>query len=45
MPIQASVIIIGGGLSGLVVAYRLTQQGIGYKLFEANSRFGGRISW
>jgi len=43
MPIQASVIIIGGGLSGLVVAYRLTQRGIGYKLFEANSRFGGRI--
>lgn len=35
--------IIGGGLSGLLVAHRLTQCGIGFKLFEANSRLGGRI--
>lgn len=43
MQIQPSVTIVGGGLSGLVVAYRLTQLGIGFTLFEANSRFGGRI--
>jgi monoamine oxidase len=40
---QPSVTIVGGGLSGLVVAYRLIQLGIGFTLFEANSRFGGRI--
>jgi monoamine oxidase len=37
------VTIIGGGLSGLLVAYRLTQHGIGFKLLEANTRLGGRI--
>jgi len=37
------VIIIGGGLSGLLVGYRLAQKGIEFKVVEANQRLGGRI--
>lgn len=37
-------IIIGGGLSGLVTAYRLQQKGIPYKILEARTRIGGRIN-
>jgi len=40
---STTVTIIGGGLSGLLVAYRLAQKDIDFKLLEANSRFGGRI--
>ncbi|NBQ49962.1 MAG: amine oxidase [Marivivens sp.] len=40
---SARIAIVGGGLSGLVAAYRLHQAGIGFSLFEARSRFGGRI--
>lgn len=40
---KTTVCIIGGGLSGLVVAHRLAQHGIDFTLFEANSRLGGRI--
>lgn len=35
--------IIGGGLSGLVLARYLQQQGKDFALFEARDRFGGRI--
>lgn len=37
------ILIIGAGLSGLVTAYRLKQQGIPFKILEARSRIGGRI--
>lgn len=37
------VLIIGGGLSGLLVAYRLQQANISYCLIEARERLGGRI--
>jgi len=37
------VTIIGGGLSGLLVGYRLAQKGIEFKVVEANQRLGGRI--
>ncbi|MCX2743344.1 FAD-dependent oxidoreductase [Mangrovivirga sp. M17] len=38
------IIIVGGGLTGLVAAYTLQQNGINnFLLLEAQSRFGGRI--
>lgn len=40
---DSTVTIVGGGLSGLLVAYRLSQHDIAFKLLEANTRFGGRI--
>ena len=36
-------LIVGGGLSGLVLAERLEVQGRDYMLLEARPRFGGRI--
>jgi len=36
-------IIIGGGLSGLTLAYLLSKQGLTYTLLEASPRLGGRI--
>ena len=38
------VIIIGAGLSGLMLAYLLKQKGIQSLVLEANSRIGGRIN-
>jgi monoamine oxidase len=35
--------IVGAGISGLVAAFHLTQQGIPVRLFEARERMGGRI--
>ena len=40
---KTSTLIIGGGLSGLSLAYRLQNAGHDYKLVEARKRFGGRI--
>lgn len=40
---DTTVTIVGGGLSGLLVAYRLAQHDIAFRLLEANTRFGGRI--
>lgn len=40
---NTSVLIVGGGLSGLVTAWELTKRGIQFKLIEARDRFGGRI--
>lgn len=37
------VIIIGAGLSGLITAYRLKNEGIPFKVLEARDRIGGRI--
>jgi monoamine oxidase len=37
------VVIIGAGLSGLLTAYRLKQEGIPFKFLEARDRIGGRI--
>ncbi len=36
-------IIVGGGLSGLSLAYQLSQIGINATILEASSRLGGRI--
>ena len=38
-----TVLIIGGGLSGLALADALEMQGRDYFLLEARTRFGGRI--
>jgi monoamine oxidase len=40
---NAKIIIIGAGLSGLMIAYLLRKKGIEVLLLEANSRIGGRI--
>lgn len=40
---KPNVTIVGAGLSGLILAYRLYQQGIGVSVLEAASRIGGRI--
>ncbi|MCH2108135.1 MAG: protoporphyrinogen oxidase [Polyangiaceae bacterium] len=37
------VVIIGGGISGLSVAYRLQEHSIPFQLYEAGSSFGGNI--
>ncbi len=41
--IKTSVAIVGGGLAGLCAARRLHALGIGFQLFEARERLGGRI--
>ncbi len=40
---DSSVIIVGGGLSGLCAGFRLHQLDIPFRLFEARARLGGRI--
>jgi oxygen-dependent protoporphyrinogen oxidase len=40
---MARVGIIGGGISGLTAAYRLRQNGVPVRLFEASGRVGGVI--
>ncbi|MGH1336883.1 MAG: flavin monoamine oxidase family protein [Aureispira sp.] len=37
------VIIVGAGLSGLLMGYRLQQAGIPFKILESRARIGGRI--
>ena len=37
------IVIIGGGLSGLTLAYLLTKRNIDFIILEASSRLGGRI--
>jgi len=43
-PDGAPVAIIGAGVAGLVVAYRLHRAGIPYQIYEASGRPGGRMS-
>jgi len=40
---QAEVGIIGGGISGLITAYLLHQEGIKARVYEANSEAGGAM--
>ncbi len=37
------ILVVGGGLAGLVVARRLHQAGVPFRLLEARQRLGGRI--
>lgn len=41
--IQTEVLIIGGGLTGLTIAYLLQKENIAVKVVEARDRLGGRI--
>lgn len=38
-----SVAIVGGGIAGLTIAYRLSQRGHAVTVYEASNRFGGRM--
>ena len=40
---RPTVAIVGGGISGLICARRLSQQGVHVTLFEAEPRLGGEI--
>ena len=40
---RADVIVVGGGLSGLALAHRLTGSGVAVRVLEARERLGGRI--
>ena len=40
---DAPIIIVGGGIAGLVAAYRLSNAGIACELYEAGDRLGGRM--
>jgi hypothetical protein len=41
--LKDQVLIIGGGISGLYLAYKLKQNKTEFRLFEGSNRFGGRI--
>lgn len=40
---QAKIIVIGAGLAGLTMAYRLQQKGYNVEVYEARGRVGGRV--
>ena len=41
--LQTDVLIVGGGLAGLSLAWQCHQRGIDYRLIEARDRLGGRV--
>lgn len=43
MELNKKIVIIGGGLSGLTLAYLLSKKGISTTVLEASTRLGGRI--
>src|SRR5262245_7119416 len=43
-PARAKVLVLGGGVSGLVIAYELGKLGYDYHILEARDRVGG-LAW
>ncbi len=41
--VSTDVLIVGGGLAGLALAWQCQQRGIEYQLVEARDRLGGRV--
>lgn len=40
---QKPIAILGAGAAGLAAAYELTKLGLSFEIFEATSRYGGRV--
>lgn len=40
---EKKILIIGGGISGIYLGYRLKKEGFSIKILEANDRIGGRV--
>ena len=40
---KTEILIIGAGLTGLLLGYKLKKEGISFKIIEARNRTGGRI--
>ena len=45
LQIDADIVIIGGGFSGLYALYKARQLGLTVKLIEAGSDYGGTWHW
>ena len=43
LPLETDVVIVGAGIAGLYVAWRLRQAGVPFVVLEADSQVGGRI--
>ncbi len=41
--LKDQTVIVGGGIAGMYLAYKLRQNKMSYRIFEASSRLGGRI--
>ncbi len=42
---QRPVVVVGGGVAGLLLAYRLVRAGVPVTVVEADQRIGGAVTW